>query len=195
MRFHPDLPTAQFEPWAQSREETYQQLVAWFGGGPTDRVRLIVWPSSAVAEAAGLPPLGYTHAKIDLIQTRVDQTRGHELTHEVLQHALHPVAFSPLVNEGIAVLLDGTNRDRMKEARRSVQAAGAPAPRIAEAWALTRSRGLDYAVAGAFVGMLLERGGKERLLALLADQTQARAAALYGAELEGWIAEFEAGLE
>jgi hypothetical protein len=78
-------------------------------------------------------------------------------------------------------------------ARQAVKAGGLQRPIITRLW--TSGGAWDehvvYPIAGAFVDYLARKGGRERLFALLKDQTVARARTVYGDDFERLIAEFE----
>ncbi|PID79016.1 hypothetical protein CSB20_12285 [bacterium DOLZORAL124_64_63] len=182
--------------YARLHEEAYARISDWFGGGPKRRIRFVVWSSQAEADEAGLPTLGFSHPSLYLTHTRVDQTLGHEMTHVISDHARNPVVRTGLINEGIAVYHDLTGADKLALARRVIaQQEPRPlrvsVPALWQDWSLAPNT-FSYPLAGAFVKMLIDKGGKEKFLEFFPDQSYAHARQIYGDDLQGWIDDFEA---
>lgn len=191
-----DLDRAAF---ARRRDQAYEVISAWFGGGPDRPIRMVVWADQDEATSFGMPALGFSKPEYYLVETLANQTVGHEMTHVISYHALHPVVRTGLINEGVAVYLDQTGRDRVAMAREALagarSAAGGTLPPISlralwDDWSLLDA-GVSYPVAGAWVERLVQKGGRERFLAYFTDQTREHARAVYGADLEDWIDGFE----
>ena len=183
--------------YARSREEAFAVISAWFGGAPEGPIRFHVWSDQAEADARGMPVLGFSLAQRRVVPCRLAQSRGHEMTHVISYHALAPTLETGLINEGIAVFMDLNETDRMADARSALAAAtGLPEVAVAalwEDWSLLPT-GVSYAVAGAWVERLIEKGGKERFMEFFRDQGLMHAREIYGADLESWMREFDADL-
>ncbi|MBE0565779.1 MAG: hypothetical protein IH621_07490 [Krumholzibacteria bacterium] len=188
--------------YAREHEEAYAAISAWFGGGPEQPIRFIVWADQDEATAAGMPELGFARPELNLVHCLVQQTVGHEMTHVIAVAARQPTVRIGLINEGTAVFHDRTGRDRLAVARRVLAAAtteaGGPLPPVAlralwDDWSLLPA-GVSYPLAGAWVERLVEKGGREKFLEFFRDQSREHARQVYGADLEGWIDGFEADL-
>lgn len=202
-RFSKKLEDFDRDRFASRREQAYEKICAWFEGGPSEKVLYIVWGDQEEATARGVRSLGFAKPSLNLIHSLPNQTAGHEMTHVISHHARSPQSVCGLINEGTAIYQDQTGRDQMKRARaafaeREIQDADEDAPtpvRVAikalwEDWSLMPQE-QAYPVAGAFVAKLVERGGKEKYLEFFGDQSLAHATAVYGADLQKWIEEFE----
>jgi hypothetical protein len=53
---------------------------------------------------------------------------------------------------------------------------------------------ISYPLAGAWVAVLIERGGRAAFLEFFRDQSLAHARQVYGADLQTWLDEFDASL-
>lgn len=180
------------------RVRKLRELIDWFGWEDPQPIRFIVWGSSEEAERRGLAPLGYARPAVRLIQSRWNQSVGHELTHVVAANALHPSSGTLLIGEGTAVYHDGNPLHRLREARKAWRRRPEDIRRpLAEVWREPRPVDMDYAyeVGAALVPMLVERGGREAFLELYRDPRWERAVEIYGAEFEGWVAELERELD
>lgn len=188
-RFHfcPEVLSVGTNRFAATREAAFETINRFFQAKLPKKIDFFVWRNSADAEQAGVGTLGFARPELCLVQSAVNQTRGHEMTHVICHHAVRPVRRTGLINEGIAVYFDGTGRDRMAMAKSAVQAAKMPTVSITNMWVGR----VSYPIAGAFIAMLHRKGGDEKLKQLAHDQTLEAARRIYGAELDAWIAEFE----
>ncbi len=201
-RFSDKLTDFDRADYARRHEEAYAKIRAWFGGAPDQPIRFVVWADQDEATAAGMPTLGFARPRLDLVHCLVNQTVGHEMAHVIGYAAVHPVNATGLINEGTAVYLDQTGRDRMAVAEAALAAARADTSAVLppfsvralwDDWSLAPD-GVSYPLAGAWVARLVEKGGKDRFLQFYVDQSRDHAKEVYGADLEGWIDGFEQDL-
>jgi hypothetical protein len=204
--YAPGLTDFDIVAYARRHEEAYAAITAWFGGGPADKIRFFVWADNAEASAAGMPTLGFSRPEANLVHATWDQTVGHEMTHVISARALEPSAAVGLINEGTAVYHDQTGRDQLARARAAM--AGDPDAdseadsegRIAvsvaalwEDWSLLPAE-ISYPLAGAWIKVLVEKGGRDKFLGFFRDQRLAHARQVYGPGLQMWMEDFDADL-
>jgi hypothetical protein len=189
----PPNPHVDSKEFADQLERAHAELQRILGGAPSGRINFYVWNSSAEAEAVLGRSLGFARPDLMLVHAAANQTRGHELTHVFVHHVFRPAVTWRFIEEGIAVALDMSNRDRMGMARQAVKEGGLQRPIITRLW--TSGGALDenvmYPIAGAFIDHLARNGGRDRLFALLKDQTIERARTIYGSDFDRLVAEFE----
>jgi tetratricopeptide (TPR) repeat protein len=196
--FHYSAHLADFDgvTYARTHEAAFAKISAWFAGGPTTPIRFFVWKDKDEALVANMPPLGFARPELNLVHARAEQTVGHEMTHVISHHARNPEYVTGLINEGIAVYHDQTGRDQM------ALAALADAPELSiqvelaalwEDWSLLPVD-VSYPVGGAWVKVLIDKGGNEKFLEFFRDQRLANAREMYGSDLQGWMDEFTAAL-
>jgi tetratricopeptide (TPR) repeat protein len=198
--FHYSANLADFDGvnFARRHEEAFEKISAWFEGAPTAPIRFFVWKGKDEALVAGMPPLGFARPELNLVHARAEQTVGHEMTHVISHHAMHPEYVTGLINEGISVYHDQTGRDQMILAREAL--ANAPELSIEvelaalwEDWSLMPAD-VSYPVGGAWVKVLIDKGGKEKFLEFFKDQRLTSAREVYGSDLQDWMNEFTAAL-
>ena len=199
LRFHfaPGMSAAERQRYAEARERVLLENQAFFSAKLPKRIDFFVWPDADAGKRAGLDRVGFAVPGWCVIHVRAEQTPGHEISHVLHYHAFHPVQGTGLIGEGVAVLFDGqVGVDRMAIAREAVGQAGLKTLSIVALWQTwpEADDGAAYPVAGAFVELLRRRGGDARLRRLLAVPGYSAARRLYGAELDGWISEFETAL-
>lgn len=181
--------------YARSLEEAYDTISTWFGGGPDEKIRFLLWANQAEADEAGMPPMSFSNPEEYLTHSLRAQPMGYELTHIISLYALNPTIQNGLISEGIAVHMDLTGRNQMKQARK-VLAESNPKPLEVSIpalwldWTLSPEE-FSLPVAGAFVNMLVEKGGKKRFLEFFKDQSYEHALLIYGDGLKSWINDFE----
>jgi hypothetical protein len=188
-RFHfsPDTLDVGTNRFAAIREMAFLSINRFFQAKLPKKIDFFAWRNSADAEKAGVGTLGFARPEFSIVQSAVNQTRGHEMTHVICYHAMKPVHRTGLINEGIAVYFDGTGRDRMVMAKSAVAAAKMGTVSLTNMW----TGRVSYPIAGAFIERLHKKGGDDKLKQLARDQTLAAAQRIYGAELEAWMAAFE----
>ncbi len=194
-RFHfsPALSGIDRKDFAEKRERAFDVISNFFHPALPKKIDFFAWRQSEDATRLGLPTLGFARSEFCLIHSRANQTLGHEMTHIITHHGEHPVATHALINEGVAVYFDQTRGNRMQRAQRSVPAEKVTLPVIRRLWQSrdVRSGSVPYAVAGAWVERLHQKGGDVKLHQLIHDQTFVAAQKIYGPELNLWIEEFE----
>jgi len=128
-----------------------------------------------------------------VIHSLIDQSIGHEMTH-VITHQLvgNPKKIS-LINEGTAVHFDQTGQDKLRIVKSKLRGQFVSVTELWENWEAL-SPEVSYPLSGAFVKLLIEKGGKEKFLELLKDQSFDNAAVIYGEQLSDIITEFERSL-
>lgn len=198
--FSPVLIDTDKAVYAQQHELMYDQLVAWFGSPPKHRIRFFVWSDKTEAYLAGMPELGFSMPDGLVTHVCLEQTVGYEMTHIISNHAINPVVKIGLINEGAAVVFDGTGRNWMERAKkaREYQALFSstfrPVPLSAMALWLdwgSQTTDISYPVAGAFVNMLIQKGSREQFLEAFHDQSPEHFRQVYGDDLAVWIREFD----
>lgn len=177
------------ENYISSREKAYKAINAFFEATPYKTIDVFIWENQDVAKKVLNRHLGFANSNLCIINAAVKQTRGHELTHILMNHGIRPKKRTRLINEGVAVYFDQTNRDRYKVARESL---GNDKIDIIDLWKHPDHypRSYNYTIGGAFIAFLMEHGGEARLKELLANQTPKAAAQIYD-DFDALIAAFE----
>lgn len=189
IRFHlqPDHGIEKVENYIAVREEAHQRINTFFRAQPIKKVDFFVWSKPEEGKSIIGRNIGFARSSLCLINSRVDQTRGHELTHILSDVGLRPEQKNRLINEGLAVAFDQTKRDRMALARSAnVDAVGIEqlmknADQYPEA--------VIYPIGGAFIEFLMAQEDEDTLKDLIRDQSWDQLLKLYGKEV---IREFEA---
>jgi hypothetical protein len=183
-------PSPELDAYARQEEAALVSLMDFFGGPLTGKVDLYLWSDEAEAQRVLGQALAFAVPSSLTVHTSAKHTPGHELTHIVVGDRF-PGRWSRFIGEGTAVAFDQTHRAVDTEAAAAVRTEKLSTP-IREVW--TSSAGNDayfYPVAGAFVSMLVDKGGKERFLKLLEEPSYEGARRVYGADLDGWIDAFQ----
>lgn len=196
--FSPGLTDFDEVDYARRHEAAFETITAWFGGAPAEKIEFFVWTDNAESDAAGMPPLGFARPELNLVHATADQTVGHEMTHVIAVQALEPTVRVGLINEGTAVFHDQTGRDQFARAREALADSTAPDVEVSvaalwEDWSLLPSE-VSYPLAGAWVKVLVDQGGREKYLEFFTDQSLTHARQVYGDDLQVWMDEFDAAL-
>jgi tetratricopeptide (TPR) repeat protein len=174
----------------EERESVFEELVARFPATLPGKIDFFVWNSTddGVNQLGASP--GFARPEELLVHCRYNQTVGHEMTHIIVHHSLHPKTKSRLINEGIAVLYDFSSRLKMDIAKLAASSSTEPIS-IKDMWmrGAAFDESLLYPVGGAWLGFLETKLSGEGFRQIL--QNQSYEAYPNRSELESLIAEFE----
>ena len=193
--FHiqPNTKIRGLEKFIEEREDAFTKINSYFGSSIPKKTDYFFWNLNRDAHNVGIEELGYAKPEYCLIHSLCDQSVGHEMTHVITHHlTMNPKKVS-LINEGTAVHFDQTGLDKLEIAKSRLKNKYVSILGLWENWE-TLSSDISYPLAGAFVKHLLEKGGKEKFIELLKNQTFDNAALIYGEQLGDIIAEFEESL-
>ncbi|MCB2195648.1 MAG: tetratricopeptide repeat protein [Bacteroidetes bacterium] len=179
--------------FANSREKAYDSISNYLDVYLNQKIRYVVWTSRENARQILNMNIGFSKPSQYLIHSKSTQTPGHEVTH-VISHYIADLKYKTgLINEGIAVYLDMADKDEKVIVQNAMKKYNLEKLSIKSFWTNWRSyhEELSYAVAGLFVGELIEFYGKEKFLEFFTDQSYKNAQALFGKGFNDFIKEFE----
>lgn len=173
------------EAFAALHEQAYETSNRFFQAMLPRKVDFYVWDDRADALRVLGQPLGFTQANFLTIHVMRDQTRGHEIAHQLLHFSLRPTQQRPLISEGIAVCFDQSGANRLQTAR---QAAAGPVD-VWKMWEQPNaySERQLYAVGGALLEYLLAHVPEAQVKQLLREQTPQLGRQLFSQQ----VADFE----
>lgn len=162
----------------KNREVAFNNINKFFNAKLNKKIDFFVWDDTKQATKKLGKNLGFPVADICLINSRNNQTRGHEITHILLSYGIVPSNQTKFINEGIAVYFDQTNNDRFKVAKESIKEKEI---NIIDLWENPEKYPTDYnyTIAAAFVSYLIEKGTEEQMKELLKDQRLISAQTIY----------------
>lgn len=145
--------------YMQQREDAYDTINTFFDAEVPKKIDYYIWSRPNEAKNIFGQELGWANPKAVSIHSRIDQTRGHEMTHILCFYAYQPTLTTRLINEGVAVYFDQTQRDRMVMARKSLNGAKLD---VLKYWATPGgvSNDYNYTVGGALIDWLLKHGSE-----------------------------------
>jgi tetratricopeptide (TPR) repeat protein len=183
IRFHmqPGHGIRDLDAYCNSREDAYQEVNQLFEAEPYKKIDYFIWSKPKKAKQLFGKPLGFSRPGVCIINSAIRQTRGHEITHILSDHGIKPEVKNRLINEGVAVAFDLSERDRMKMAREANSDNWTIQELMDQSGAL--SEATVYPIGGAFIEFLMEKKGGDTLKLLLKEQTYERLLELYGEEL------------
>ncbi len=185
-RFAPGVAGSDREAFLRHAEETWARLAAFFGGEPDRGGDIVVWTDAGAAQqVVQVPVLGYSFPDLCVVHTLLASPLGRDLTPVFVRWVSRPTEPVRFMVDGVAEVCDGrAGVDRLAEARAALAAAQITAVDVPRWWQdhLTLPASALRPVSGAFVQMLLDRGGREKLLQLLHQPTFVHAWEVYGRE-------------
>lgn len=198
-RFHiqPPMDEATVKRFIELREQAFvENSVALGGVTPPKRVDFFVWANHIEPMEKFQLSVGQAEPWKSIVYSARETSPGHELTHVLVHHLAHGEQrnVSGLINEGIAIFLDGNPRKdaellKTYMARRQIDSI--QVRKVWEQWKKYPDE-FSYPLAGAFVGDLIAKFGMPKFRQLLINQSFDNAKLIYGDALDIFISEFEA---
>lgn len=190
IRFHFQNPDSieNIEQYIKVRQIAFDSINNFFKANLSKRIEFYVWNSKTDAKSILGKDIGFSQSQLYSINAHKDQTKGHELTHILLDHSMSPTAKEKLINEGVSVYFDLTKRNKLQEAQKVIVGKNISVKKL---WSDLDNDELVYPLGGALIAYLRELGGDEKLKELLSNQTLVNAKKIYGKD---FLTDFEAQL-
>ena len=184
-RFQNPKPIGSLQAYAAAHEQAYETNNRFFQATVPRKIDFFVWDDGLEASKVLGQELGFTQPYMVTIHVLPNQTYGHEITHMLTHYGLQPTRKTKLINEGVAVCFDQTNRNRLQMARQQVSGP-------TDVWKMWEQPDLFpskqvYAVGGALLEYLLAHASEAEVKQLLRDQTPQMGRQLFSQQ----VADFE----
>lgn len=179
------------------RVKAYENIQKFFGSKLPKKIDIFIWKSQLEGYRFLRESLGFSKPEACLAHCFPFQTPGNELTDIVSHYAVDEFKLkTKFVSEGLAVCFDGLKRNRLSYAKKALKSGNLESISIQKIWENPDlvNESVLYAVSGAFVEVLIDKGGKDNFMQLLPNQSFENAQKIYGDKLEKWIADFEGKL-
>lgn len=179
--------------FVSARVKAYEDINRFFSATPYKKIDFYVWDNPKQAKKKLGQELGFANSNLCIINSRNNQTRGHEIAHILVTYGTSPIKTTRLINEGVATYFDQTSRDRMQVAR---EALGGKELHIIDLWENLKNYPdeYNYTIGAALIAYLLEKGNEQQLRSLLKEQTVTSARNIYQ-DFDSLIADFTAMLK
>lgn len=176
------------ENYINEREKSFLNINTFFSSDLPKKINFFVWKSNQEAIKVLNKSLGFTIPKYCVSHNRDNQTKGHEIAHNISFWLDKTNNRNRLINEGIGVYFDQTDTNRLEKAKIAIQNQKID---IKELWinGNKSSEQTLYPVAGVLVEYLISLD-KEKFLELCRNQSYENAELIYGTELKKIISEF-----
>ncbi|WP_418602140.1 tetratricopeptide repeat protein [Hwangdonia sp.] len=180
------------ENYIKERENAFLNINTFFSSDLPKKIDFFVWKSNEEAMKVLNTSLGFSKPKYCISHNRDNQTKGHEIAHNISFWLDKANTRNRLINEGIGVYFDQTNTNRLEKAKKVIQNQKID---IKELWINGKDypENILYPIAGAFIKCLV-LNDKEKFLELCKKQSYENAELIYGTELEKIISEFNENL-
>jgi len=174
--------------YIEERQKAFSNINTFFHSDLPKKIDFFVWKSNYEAMKVLNTSLGFSKPKYCVSHNRDNQTKGHEIAHNISFWLGKTKNKSRLINEGISVYFDQTNTNRLEKAKETVENKKID---IKKLWinGNNYSEQILYPIAGAFVENLILRNEK-KFLELCKNQSFENAELIYGTELKKIISKF-----
>lgn len=192
LRFHfqPKHEIESVVKYCRIRENAYIQNNEFFKAKPYKKIDYFIWCKPEEAKKIVGKELGFANSELCIINSKINQTKGHEITHILSDYGVKPNLKNRLINEGVAVAFDLTNRNRIELAK-SVNIKNFTIKELIEQ-ADNLPASIIYPIGGALIEYLNSDKDYIKLKKLIKEQSWQNLIKLYGIEK---IEEFEQLIE
>lgn len=202
IRFHfqkaDEVGSYRYKRYMADHAVAYKKLAKTFEPVLTKKIDYYVWDDREAAKQYLQKGLGYSVPEVAVVNTAIDQTPGHEMTHVLSFWAWGQdiKIRTRLIDEGLAVCFDLSERglDKISEGRVTVSAYKGQIATITDIWkqGLYEVNELFFLpVAGAFVHYLYENSTEEEFRSVVKNQTIEHAKEVYGDRFDQLINGFD----
>ncbi|MEZ4943087.1 MAG: hypothetical protein R3D58_19595 [Saprospiraceae bacterium] len=188
IRFYvqPGHQIADLKKYCSERNAAFIENNHFFNAAPYKKIDFFVWSNPEEGKKILGEEIGFANSDFCMINAKINQTKGHEITHILCDYGIKPNKKNRLINEGVAVAFDLTNRNRVELAKSANQKNMKIKDFFNESSRLPED--IIYPVGGALIEYLRTKNDNERLKRLLKEQTYEALLETYGIEI---IEEFE----
>lgn len=174
--------------YVKERQKAYFSINVFFESELPKKIDFFVWKSNEEALKVLKTSLGFSKPKYCISHNRDNQTKGHEIAHNISFWLSKRNKRNRLINEGIGVYFDQSNTKRLENAKQAIQNQSFD---IKELWINGEkySEQILYPIAGAFIDYLI-LFDKKKFLKLCVNQSYENAELIYGTEFKNIISEF-----
>ena len=182
LRFHfqPNYKIESIEKYCEIRENAYIQNNEFFKATPFKKIDYFIWCEPEGAKEIVGKELGFANSDLCIINSKLNQTIGHEITHILSEYGVRPILKNRLVNEGVSVAFDLTNRNRIELAK-SVNIKNFTIKELIEQ-ADNLPDSILYPIGGALIEHLKLEKDDIKLKKLIKEQSWQNLIKLYGIE-------------
>lgn len=176
--------------YINERENAFLAINSFFNSKLPKKIDFFVWKNQKEAQKVlgHQTKLGFSNPMFCISHNRPNQSKGHEIAHNISFWLNKSVKRTKFINEGIGVWFDQENTNKIQKAKDVFK--NNPF-KLKDMWKNSRnySDSVLYPVAGAFVKHLVSYD-KDKFLKLCVDQSYENAEKIYGPELETLILNF-----
>jgi len=194
--FQPNTRVSNINEYVHERERAFKKINNVFKAQLPQKIIYFIWNSNEDALKEIDETLGFSLPKAYTIHSLYEQTIGHEMTHVIVGNMDGAIKQTALINEGLAMYFDQTNRDFLTILKESMHKLKGEKISIKDWWIkwpgdMIGDNFYTYVVAAAFVEYLIEEEGMDKMIELAKNQTYQNAKFIYGDKIDQLIVEFE----
>ncbi|MGG5210301.1 tetratricopeptide repeat protein [Chryseobacterium sp. MIQD13] len=187
--FDPSINQETRNKIVKTRQKAFVKVNEFFETKLPKKIDFFVWGSNDVYNQFLKRSLGFTLANYCVSHNRLNQTAGHEITHNLsFWQGNKGKIRTEFINEGIGVCFDQNENNKLETAKEVYKKSPID---IKKVWAENQKSGNEvlYPVSGAFVQYLINYD-KARFLELNNNQTYENAKTIYGNTIDSLIEDF-----
>jgi tetratricopeptide (TPR) repeat protein len=183
IKFHlqPNHQIRDIKLYCSTREDAFKENNIFFNASLYKKIDFYVWSDVEEGKKVLGEEIGFANSDLCIINSKVNQTKGHEITHILCAYGIKPNKVNQLINEGIAVAFDLSNSNRLELAKSVNQDNLSIKDLMNEPFKFPENQ--VYPIGGALIEYLMKKKDKELIKRLLKNQTYEVLLEVYGIEI------------
>lgn len=171
-----------------TRQKAFDQINSFFYSNMLKKIDFFVWKHEENYNPYLNTSLGFSLPNLTISHSRINQTPGHEIAHNISFWKNKENVQTKFINEGIGVCFDQQKNDKLKIAKEVYKK---DPINIIEIWKKQTklNDAILYPISGAFVQYLIDYD-KKKFLNLVENQTYENAEKIYAQKIDKLIDEF-----
>ncbi len=193
--FHFDntISEHEIERIVETRQKAFNEINKFFSSKLPKKIDFFVWNLTENPNPTLNVNLGFSIPQLNISHSRINQTQGHEIAHNISFWKNNNNIRTKFINEGIGVCFDQQKNNKLKNAQEVYKINPID---IKEVWknGIKLNDDILYPISGAFVEFLIKTD-KENFSQLIINQTYENAKKIYGIKIDEIIEHFTQNLK
>lgn len=172
----------------KSRQSAFEEINSFFQSKLPKKIDFFVWNQSESFNTYLNTNLGFSNPKFCISHNRLNQSKGHEIAHNISFWKNKNNNRNGFINEGIGVCFDLENNDKLQIAKEIYKTNQIE---IKEMWKSPNlfKESLLYPISGAFICFLKDYN-KNKFIQLVENQSYESAEKIYDGKIDELISQF-----
>ena len=179
-----DTALTTMNSYVQTHELAFDSINNFFRHTLPKKIDFFVWKDTVQATSIFRRELAFSQTYCYVTHTTLENSVGHEITHQLSAYAREPKMQNRLISEGVCVCFDLSHRDNLASLKNVITEKHLTIS-VRDEWKNPlRYDEIVYPLGGELVKRLIEKFGRDKFMMLLENESLENAEKIYGSELD-----------